>query len=544
MDLDTADGVFETKVKSAITIMSNLKSFFDSLSTYAIDTSIDNFDTYKSNVDEFLADSVGFGDKIAGLSENLSGINPFVLVANTTAATSAASIISGFLVSLSGLDIETSAKGIKGWFADSTKQETIFQSIESFGRNVGMAGQALSGLGAEGSSFESDIEVGLKAVRSVVALITELESTKIQDPDVGGSQVESFKNALKYISTFATELQRYSNITEGVDYSSLANFTTVIANLKTIMSGTGDDALTSENFVKGLDPQVVITKLSEFVTQVSAGAQEQANLLSQSTSQFNQSGSGLIDSMASGISGSDAASDAVSGAISKAASSGTQYQGKFKGLGLYLALGLSAGIKSGGGIVSNAVAEIVRKGIEAGKKEGEVASPSRATMEIGKFLSLGLAVGITKYGNAVTKSSEDVTSDSINTLGGMFDTIGSLAADDINTQPIISPVVDTSNVRMASGYIDGMFGDRSFGVRSTVMASSMAGSTDLATRTPKFGSPDVVNAVKDMNDRIGTLGDAISSMQMVVDTGALVGQVANKMDQKLGVIAARKGRLG
>jgi len=542
-------GSIETDTTLAISIAGSVKDFFDQISSQT--PTADYLIEYNRQLSSTFSNVTEFAATMSQYQSTLNGIAKSTISADTGVALENARAIVQFLIDIKaeGDNIETNKGAFEKWFTGDTAAGTVFEKIQSFGQKMGEAAANLSGIGGTDSTFTADFEAGLAAVRSMAEFLSEFSSTTFVIPDptsiIGMEGSLDRFGALMYdIGVFAQELKSYANITEGVDYSSLANFTTVIANLKTIMSGTGDDALTSENFVKGLDPQVVITKLSEFVTQVSASAQEQANLLSQSTSQFNQSGSGLIDSMASGISGSDAASDAVSGAISKAASSGMQYQGKFKGLGLYLALGLAQGVRSGGGIVSSAVASIVAKGIAAGRAAGQVASPSRATMEIGKFLSLGLAVGITKYGNAVTKSSEEVTSDSINTLGGMFDTIGALAADDINTQPIISPVVDTSNVRMASGYIDGMFGDRSFGVRSTVMASSMAGSTDLATRTPKFGSPDVVNAVKDMNDRIGTLGDAISSMQMVVDTGALVGQVANKMDQKLGVIAARKGRLG
>jgi hypothetical protein len=52
----------------------------------------------------------------------------------------------------------------------------------------------------------------------------------------------------------------------------------------------------------------------------------------------------------------------------------------------------------------------------------------------------------------------------------------------------------------------------------------------------------VVNAITEIRKDISDLSIAMSQMQMVMDSGVLVGEIADKMDMKLGVLAVQRGR--
>ena len=53
---------------------------------------------------------------------------------------------------------------------------------------------------------------------------------------------------------------------------------------------------------------------------------------------------------------------------------------------------------------------------------------------------------------------------------------------------------------------------------------------------------DVVSELQKLYDRFDELNASISNMQVVLDTGVLVGQTAGQIDALLGAYAGRKGR--
>jgi len=53
---------------------------------------------------------------------------------------------------------------------------------------------------------------------------------------------------------------------------------------------------------------------------------------------------------------------------------------------------------------------------------------------------------------------------------------------------------------------------------------------------------DVVNELKNLTERFNHLSEAVTNMQLVLDTGTLVGQTSAKMDRQLGLQASRRER--
>ena len=52
----------------------------------------------------------------------------------------------------------------------------------------------------------------------------------------------------------------------------------------------------------------------------------------------------------------------------------------------------------------------------------------------------------------------------------------------------------------------------------------------------------VVNEIQALSSRIDMLGEAITNMQVVLDTGVLVGATSAKMDSQFGIMSMRRGR--
>lgn len=84
----------------------------------------------------------------------------------------------------------------------------------------------------------------------------------------------------------------------------------------------------------------------------------------------------------------------------------------FKELGADIVRGMINGVKSLVGSFGQAIRDMVRSGLRAGKKESKTGSPSRLFRdELGKWIPLGAAEGVKKY----TKSFDEAISDMIAT---------------------------------------------------------------------------------------------------------------------------------
>lgn len=165
-----------------------------------------------------------------------------------------------------------------------------------------------------------------------------------------------------------------------------------------------------------------------------------------------------------------------------------------------------------------------------------IESPSRAMAALAWYIPAGIAQGINQ--------NESVAIDSIGTLSNdmliamqraMYD-VGMMADSDFTFQPTIMPVIDMTNAREAGSAINDMFSS------ANVKTMFDSANIDGATITRSIQDKDLVTEIRSINDHLSVLDQSMQNMQIVLDTGMLVGGIATKMDNKLGVMSARKGR--
>ena len=98
-------------------------------------------------------------------------------------------------------------------------------------------------------------------------------------------------------------------------------------------------------------------------------------------------------------------------------------------------------------------------------------SPSRATMEIGEYFDEGLILGIKSLSGSVEDSAYNAGISMLNGISRSVELADSILEDNLN--PVISPVLDLSNVRDNAGLISQLFGANSY------LAASAIGSMGL-----------------------------------------------------------------
>ncbi|MDO5397614.1 MAG: tape measure protein [bacterium] len=222
-------------------------------------------------------------------------------------------------------------------------------------------------------------------------------------------------------------------------------------------------------------------------------------------------------------------------------------------MGTALSEGLANGIIENRGIVNKASSDMSQGVIDASKKTADINSPSKVFAEIGKYMVFGMAVGIEKYSKAVLTACSDTGKTAINAMsvvtGGIAEAVIGAFDEDLDIQPTITPVVDLTNVRNGIGMINGAFG------ANRGMSLAMAIDTNVqngnANQSELFGkmqdaaekaNSKLSAAIDSLRADFNNMASKLESMQVVLDSGALVGEIAPDMDNALGGFAAMNRR--
>ncbi|WP_270333111.1 phage tail tape measure protein [Ligilactobacillus acidipiscis] len=201
-------------------------------------------------------------------------------------------------------------------------------------------------------------------------------------------------------------------------------------------------------------------------------------------SKYKSAGSSNGSAYASGVKSKTGSARSAGKSLANAAKSGAKSV-SFNSVGSQMAAGLAAGIRANSGSALSAMASLVAKINATAKKAAKIHSPSRLFRdEVGKYLTLGIAVGITDNSQYATQA--------------MFDTM-----DNIQNAARLQKL--------------------NFNTPEPINNSSMFRNQSLTIdQSPLNGKLDeVINAIHD--------GKVI-----VLDSGELVGATKNKMDDALG----------
>lgn len=152
--------------------------------------------------------------------------------------------------------------------------------------------------------------------------------------------------------------------------------------------------------------------------------------------------------------------------------------------GSALSAGLSSAIHAGKKQIDQAAKDLISYAQNATMGALDAHSPSRVFMEIGSYIPLGLAKGITDNANVVADPISSMANTAIENTKNTISKIAEAVNGDMDIQPTIRPVLDLSNVETGTKRLNAMFSrnrafsiDRDMSARSTI-SSSVPDSTD------------------------------------------------------------------
>lgn len=217
----------------------------------------------------------------------------------------------------------------------------------------------------------------------------------------------------------------------------------------------------------------------------------------------------------------------------------------FVSSGEYMARGLAAGFYKGEPYLSAAASDEVNFLYGRVNQYASINSPSKLFETPGMWMALGLAKGFRDSSSDLDDSAESVALNAYETMKSALEYYSNLALEDMDTSPTITPVLDMTEIQNGKDTLNNLFGsnsDKRFGIGTIAAKQVTEIQTDKGKLTNNFSSKDIVNAINNLETRFTELSTAVGSMSIVMDSGALVGQISSRMDQSLGAIAARRGR--
>ena len=517
------------------------------------------------------------------LSMFMTNLMPFVngikMVDDSCAV--GASALSRAIMALAVADLVAGLTGISSLPGIGENLSNFMSNCQGFIRSIG--------------SVNESVVTGAQNLSSVIKTLTADDlSAKLKSWVPGKSSLESFGSSL---SDFYTKI-------EGINFSALSGMSTDLQAVATASNSLASVNAGGINSLATSLKNLGTVSIANFVNSLTAGAplvssaitamvSAAANAASSNTAAFSSFGQNLASSLASGMSTGGATVIAgitmvmatahgqvvamsvqfqeagrtcmvsfVNGITSTptfvvtsftttiltALMSIRSYYSSFYSAGGYLAQGFANGISA-----SSFAAVIAARAMALAAKEAAyaalgVASPSKVFRRIGEYVGEGFVLGIRSY-ESDSYSAGYSMADKVRL--GFTKAIGNvqtLIENGIETQPTIRPVLDLSAVQNGANELNGLFVDRSLALAGANVGISSNRSSELDGMFNRLGSmndasnKEVVSAITSLREDFADLVTTISSLQVRMDSGTVVGELIGKIDTRLGQMATYKGR--
>lgn len=293
----------------------------------------------------------------------------------------------------------------------------------------------------------------------------------------------------------------------GSGLSNIAAAIQVMASFDKQLSSVAKNVV---KFVKQLskmdeDAEKVQTSTGAMADAITALGQSAKNA-ARNVGSVEAAGKKIPESFAKGMtSGYSAAESAAVNMVNKAVAKIRNNYNQWYSVGSYLIGGMVRGIASQQAALESQVKALEAKAERAVRAKAQIHSPSRVWMQIGSYMGEGLAIGIAKSSESVISASEGLASASEMAVSSAIESISNAISNDVNTNPVITPVMDLTNVRSGASFINSLLGPDLTGSHGTGLAAS------ITHTIQNGGKSDMERSIDDLTDQIGTMTDTMNS---------------------------------
>ena len=494
-----------------------------------------SWDTFRAGLPEF-------GKALSEFSTNVEGISSSDITEAADAAGSLAELQGSF----------EKIGGIMEFFTGKT------QTFEQFGADLEAFGGSLT---RYSESIESIKPKKIKKITDIIDEISAVQNAmKGEGDNYSGVYLSSFGGALEI---FGDNLSNYYQDISSINSGDLSSITDQISSLVDIVSDmSGLDTSGVDSFsaaidtimsslagsfsesADGISSQMVSaaeTMMSGFIDgaldyikneadsfesagqtlteKLTSGAKSEGSNFSAAYTyitglaiialvnaygKFYSEGQTLTEKLTGGAkSNSGSLSSAITYITGLAVMAARNAHSSFYAAGSYLVDGFTNGISDNSFKAAAKARAMAKSAAEAAKSELDENSPSKVFYKIGDFAGLGFVNALYDYSRKSFKAGREIGDSARKGLGSTIAMISDTVMDEINTEPVIKPVLDLSDVKSRAGTMNGML-----------------------TLSPAIGINENIRAISSsMNNRQnGTNNDIIAAIEkMAANTNPVSG---------------------
>ena len=410
--------------------------------------------------------------------------------------------------------------------------------------------KAFTGIGSGTTESMSSVSTGLStlanSVRNLAGSGIATIGTSIQSMVNSINSASGITSALpQQMATFSSQLGSAISTAAATVSSGVSG---IIANINAMSAQFGNAGTQlAISLVRSIASGLALNQIqamNAMSTLCEAMIYQAQQTFNGAMNKFREFGVKMVDNVINGMnSKKSSASTTASGIAQSAANAlGGKYQSAYNS-GADMIQGFVNGMNSKRQRAINTAASIASDALLAANNASGVGSPSWKYAQMAEFCVDGIVNGF----NDNKSNAVDAVVGVVNSMNSMYDDkIGAMSRDanSFKFTPNIAPVMDL-NAMSAKSVRGSLRLDPSsvFDTSDTMFQVEKQRLLRLDTsRQMRVDNSDVVKAVEDVTKQVGILGQQVTNMKMVMDSGAMVGALASKMDRKLGRSAAYKER--
>lgn len=211
--------------------------------------------------------------------------------------------------------------------------------------------------------------------------------------------------------------------------------------------------------------------------------------------------------------------------------------------GKQIVKGLTEGVQSEKSSFVDEITQLALAGVQAAKSTLDIHSPSRVFREIGNYTGLGFVKGLQDYADRSYAAGSEMAESAEGGLSGVLQTIADIVSGGFDMEPVIRPVLDLSAVSAGADALNNLFySQRAVGLVGQAAVAFEAQRSGSSQTTISVDNDDVVAELRTLRGEMASMLERMEKLRVVLNTGALVGELAEPMDVALGQRSTQRGR--
>lgn len=488
------------------------------------------FFTGNNDVDTFGEKLAPFGEAMKAYSEAIMGMDSAAITNSATAGKA--------LVELANTIPNTG--GLVSWFTGDNDLGSFGDSLVQFGSGIKSYSDSISGID---TGIMSSVITQVNRLVEMAKGMAELDTSGMSGfstalTQLGNNGIDSFINAFtdasgRVTSSATSMLTTFINAANAQKSNMTSTFTTMmqavlttLTNYQTQFNTAGSTLMTK--FITGIKSQDGNTKTA--ITNIISGC---VTAINNKQTQFNTAGANLMIKLIAGIKSKDyetrnafvnilsscltaiankypefqnagmqcmikfiagikekaeEVKTAFTGNLNASVTAIRDYHDQFKQAGAYLVEGFADGISENTYRAEAKARAMARAAAEAAEDELDEHSPSRVGYHIGDFFGLGFVNAIGTYAVKAYNASADMAKSAKTGLGNAIAKVKDMIDNGVDTQPMIRPIMDLSDIEEKSHRLNTLFSRSQALTVSTGIAASRERNLQNEDTNPNTGN--------------------------------------------------------